>query len=68
MKMNVNYAKFVWLLAVITFLFLNTVVNYGAVNDEKSALDNVDEKIILTPKPGAVPRINGPRLFGDRPG
>ncbi len=27
-----------------------------------------DEKIILTPKPGPAPHINGPRLFGARPG
>ncbi len=34
---------------------------------EKSS-KNVDEKIILTPKPGPAPHINGPRLFGVRPG
>ncbi len=27
-----------------------------------------EEKVILTPKPGPEPRINGPRLFGVRPG
>ncbi len=27
-----------------------------------------EEPIILTPKPGPEPRINGPRLFGVRPG
>ncbi len=27
-----------------------------------------DGKIILTPKPGTEPKINGPRLFGVRPG
>jgi alpha-galactosidase len=27
-----------------------------------------EEKVILTPKPGPMPRINGPRLFGARPG
>jgi alpha-galactosidase len=27
-----------------------------------------EEKIILTPKPGPEPRINGPRVFGGRPG
>ena len=27
-----------------------------------------EEKVILTPKPGPEPRINGPRLFGARPG
>ena len=27
-----------------------------------------EEPIILTPKPGPEPRINGPRLFGARPG
>jgi alpha-galactosidase len=28
----------------------------------------VEEKIILTPKPGPAPRINGARIFGVRPG
>ncbi len=27
-----------------------------------------EEKVLLTPKPGPEPRINGPRLFGVRPG
>jgi len=27
-----------------------------------------EEKVILTPKPGPEPRINGPKLFGCRPG
>ena len=27
-----------------------------------------DDKVILTPKPGPEPRINGPRVFGARPG
>jgi alpha-galactosidase len=27
-----------------------------------------DEKVILTPAPGPVPRINGPKIFGVRPG
>jgi alpha-galactosidase len=28
----------------------------------------VEPKIILTPKPGPIPRINGPKIFGVRPG
>lgn len=28
----------------------------------------VESPVILTPKPGAAPRINGPRVFGVRPG
>ncbi len=27
-----------------------------------------EPKVILTPKPGPQPKINGPRLFGERPG
>jgi alpha-galactosidase len=27
-----------------------------------------EEKVILTPKPGPQPQINGPRIYGDRPG
>jgi len=36
--------------------------------DEKSSPINAEGKIILTPKPGPEPKINGPRLFGVRPG
>ncbi len=27
-----------------------------------------EERVILTPKPGPQPQINGPRVYGDRPG
>ena len=27
-----------------------------------------EEKVVLTPKPPATPRINGPKVFGVRPG
>lgn len=37
-------------------------------SEEKLPEENVDGKIILTPKPGPAPRINGPRRFGVRPG
>lgn len=29
---------------------------------------SADQKVILTPKPGPEPRINGPKIFGVRPG
>ncbi len=35
---------------------------------DKSTPPAHEEKIILTPKPGPAPKINGPRLFGVRPG
>lgn len=38
------------------------------LSDEKLPKENVNGKIILTPKPGPAPQINGPRLFGVRPG
>ena len=33
-----------------------------------AAASPAEEKIILTPKPGPEPRINGPKVFGARPG
>jgi len=38
------------------------------LTDEKPVPEGSREKIILTPKPGPAPKINGPRLFGVRPG
>ena len=68
LKMNVNWSKCWWLLLAITFILVSVKENYAALNSEKSASRNVDGKIILTPKPEPAPRINGPRLFGVRPG
>lgn len=46
-----------------------TVVVYGAISPRHTALAaSPEEAVILTPKPPAVPQINGPRLFGVRPG
>ena len=37
--------------------------------EKPKAVDPYSEgRVILTPKPGPVPKINGPRLFGVRPG
>ena len=67
-KINVPCAKFWWFCWAITFILASLEVNYAAVNSNTSASKSVDAKIILTPKPGPEPRINGPRLFGVRPG
>ena len=32
------------------------------------SLDHGEELVILTPKPGPAPRINGPTIYGSRPG
>lgn len=32
------------------------------------ATDNQEAAVILTPKPGPAPRLNGPRVYGARPG
>jgi alpha-galactosidase len=45
----------------ILFLFLNFSCSSGRNKGE-------EPKIILTPKPGAAPRINGAKVFGVRPG
>ena len=37
----------------------------GAARDDAAPHE---EKVVLTPKPAATPRINGPRVFGVRPG
>ena len=41
-----------------------------AVQDEKPITMSApkEEKVVLTPKPPAKPRINGPKVFGVRPG
>lgn len=51
--------KFCWLL-------LSAALIIGGCASRNSV--NEDEAIILTPKPGPEPRINGARVFGVRPG
>ena len=42
---------------------------FQVVGEKPVAIDAPQEqKVILTPKPGPAPKINGPRLFGVRPG
>ena len=40
----------------------------GNVKDIKAWKPVIEEAVILTPKPGPKPRINGTRIFGVRPG
>jgi alpha-galactosidase len=68
LKMNIDVLKFWCLLSLVIFLFISIEVNCAAVKPEKSISQKDEGKIILTPKPGPAPRINGPRLFGVRPG
>src|SRR5258708_17194268 len=46
-------------------LILFSLATAGSSNAQTSASDSA---VILTPKPGPSPRINGPKVFGVRPG
>ena len=48
--------------STLSFLLLGLAIT-GALHAQTS-----DSAIILTPRPGAAPRINGPKVFGVRPG
>jgi alpha-galactosidase len=42
---------------------------FEVIGDRPEAMDHpVEEPVILTPKPSPIPRINGPRVAGARPG
>src|SRR5512144_2661847 len=50
------------LLACVLFVGAFPLWTIGA------AVPPAEEKVILTPKPGPAPRINGPKVYGARPG
>jgi hypothetical protein len=52
------------LLILIPFFFLT----WSGGTRDNSSLNFEEEKVILTPKPGPAPRINGAKIFGVRPG
>ncbi|MGO8786854.1 MAG: glycoside hydrolase family 27 protein [Terriglobia bacterium] len=50
-----------WLVAPMVMLFIaSTMLSLGSADDRQA--------FILTPQPGAAPRINGPKVYGARPG
>src|SRR6266702_1722301 len=49
------------------FLFINGAA-YAQTIDTAMAARVAEPAVILTPKPGPAPRINGPKVFGVRPG
>lgn len=58
-----------------TILVLLAVLTAGLLSAQACAAEKADivgspqdQKVILTPKPGPAPKINGPELFGARPG
>ncbi|HTI07609.1 MAG TPA: putative Ig domain-containing protein [Puia sp.] len=48
-------------------LIINGAV-YAQTTDTATAARVAEPAVILTPKPGPAPRINGPKVFGVRPG
>jgi alpha-galactosidase len=52
-------------LAVVAACFFSAL---ASAEEPKASPSADDSKVILTPKPGPAPQINGPRLFGVRPG
>ncbi len=59
MKFFLNRRIYILSTLIMVFIFSNAVK--AQTNDSLS-------KYILTPKPGLVPHINGPKVFGVRPG
>ncbi|HWB92132.1 MAG TPA: hypothetical protein VG605_09775, partial [Puia sp.] len=52
-----------------TFIFLLLLGLYIRINAQTAdATYSPDSALILTPAPAAAPRINGPKVFGVRPG
>jgi len=54
------------------FLYLNLltislVTPVFAADESSLALSQTEEAVILTPKPGPAPRINGPKVYGAHP-
>ena len=54
-------------LAQVTFQILRTVLTAGLLGTA-TVPPRAAEPLILTPRPGPSPRINGPKIFGVRPG
>jgi alpha-galactosidase len=50
---------------LLTVLFFATLLSFA---DAQPSNSPPEPKIILTPKPGPAPRLNGPRVYGCRPG
>ncbi len=60
-KCNYLFRRFLVLFLIVTFAFPSTII-FGASGDTTNAW------AIRTPKPPSTPRINGPSVFGVRPG
>ncbi len=57
-----------FIVSAATLLFFAGYVVSLSPNTRPSRLETTEEKPILTPKPGPHPKINGPKVFGVRPG
>jgi len=54
--------------SIPAFLVLMAVFTFANIIAEDDSAGAKEEAVILTPAPGPTPRINGPRVFGVRPG
>ena len=56
-----------WILAITAFFFMvaNPIASYCALNENPTTAGDFE---ILTPRPKPQPRINGPLVYGCRPG
>ena len=55
----------------VKLLFLSLLIHgavYAQTTDTATAVRVAEPAVMLTPKPGPAPRINGPKVFGVRPG
>jgi alpha-galactosidase len=55
-----------WCMSILAVALL--VPGSGAALADNAARSAEEEKVVLTPKPGPQPKINGPKVYGARPG
>ncbi len=53
---------------ILFIIFCLTSTNVFAGKGEGINIKNTEPSVILTPKPVSAPRINGPKIYGARPG
>lgn len=53
---------------VLVTLFVNATETIAPGSPDLSSMRQGNGAVVLTPKPGAIPRLNGPTIYGARPG
>lgn len=55
-------------LTLFLFCLTSSSLSFAQSGDSATTARSNDSSMILTPQPGPIPRINGPKVFGVRPG